>query len=131
MAVFKEVAWKWRRFGRLLSIPDAALNVIEKDFSADLEHFKALILYWILKCPYASWRFLIWSLGVSHDEDLKQMADSCRDFAEKITGTCGLTHVGKNMMVGGICIAVLRVGCLHTEASAWWWVCGTHPWNPP
>ena len=60
MAVFKEVAWKWKRFGGLLLIPDAALNVIEKDFSADVEHFKALILYWILKCPYASRRFLIW-----------------------------------------------------------------------
>ena len=95
MAVFKEVAWKWRDFGDPLWIPDAAINVIEKDFSADLEHFKALILYWILKCPYASWRFLIWRLDDSDDKDLKQMADSCRDLAEKITGTCGLTHVGK------------------------------------
>ena len=102
MAVFKEVAWKWTYFGDLLLIPDAAINVIEKDFSADLEHFKALILYWILKCPYASWRFLIWRLDMSGDKDLMQMADGCRDLAEKITGTCGLTHVGKNMMVGAI-----------------------------
>ena len=38
------------------------------------------------------------------------MADNCRDFAEKITGTMGLTHVRKNMMVGGISV---RVCCLH------------------
>ena len=104
MAVCKEVAWKWKRFGDLLWIPDAALNVIEKDFSADLEHFNALILYWILKCPHASWRFLIWRLDMSRDKDLKQMADKCRDFAEEITGTCGLTHAGKNLMVGGISV---------------------------
>ena len=93
MAVFKEVAWKWRDFGRCLSIPDAALNVIEKDFIADFERLRGVLLYWILKCPYASWRYLIWRLDCWDNEDYE--TGNCRDFAEKITGTCGLTHVGK------------------------------------
>ena len=91
MTVFKEFAWKWRDFGRWLSIPDAALNVIEKDFSADLDRLRGSFLYWILKCPYASWRFLTWRLDC---KGYKQMADNCRYFTEKITGTCGLTNVG-------------------------------------
>ena len=95
MTVCKEFAWKWRDFGHWLRIPGAALNVIEKDFSADLDRLRGSFLYWILKCPYASWRFLTWSMDMSDDKDFKQMADNCRYFTEKITGTCGLTNVGK------------------------------------
>ena len=87
MAVFKEVAWKWREFGDHLDIPNAALNVIEKDFSADLDRLRGSVLYWILKCPYASWRYLIWRLDWEDDKDFEQMVDNCRGFAEKITGT--------------------------------------------
>ena len=90
MAVFKEVAWKWREFGSCLDIPNAALNVIEKDFSADLDRLRGSVVYWVLKCPYASWRYLILSLDFLSEKDLNQMTDNCRSFAEKITGTCGL-----------------------------------------
>ena len=87
MAVFKEVAWNWRKFGRLLDIPQAALNVIEIDFSADLDRLRGLMVYWVLKCPYASWRYLIWRLDSGAGKHYVQVADSCRDFTEKITGT--------------------------------------------
>ena len=61
------------------------------------------------------------------------VADNCRDFAEKITGTCGLTHVRKNMMVGGI--SVLPAYCsltmwgpsLETNTSSSTGSAGTNP----
>ena len=86
-AVLEVFAEKWRDVGQDLYIPQAALGVIQGDFDSDLDRLRGVILYWILRCPYASWRYLIWNLGLSYDEDLNQVADNIREFASKLSGT--------------------------------------------
>ena len=67
----------------MLYIPDAKLATIKSEFSTDKERLRALIQYWLLRDPYASWRRLIiqlekWSKATA--------ANSIRNYAEKLTG---------------------------------------------
>ena len=43
----------------VLYISDAKLYAIKSEFSTDKERLRALIQYWLLRDPYASWRRLI------------------------------------------------------------------------
>ena len=95
MEVLKGLSKRWRDIGSDLFVHKAALNVIENDILGDLERVRSVVLYWILKCPYASWRFLIYRLDDSNHRAFNLMADNCRKFAGKITGTCGVTRVRK------------------------------------
>ena len=69
----------------MLSIPDAKLDAIKSEFSTDKERLRALIQYWLLRDPYASWRRLIMELDWKY-EDSKIAANSIRNYAEKLTG---------------------------------------------
>jgi hypothetical protein len=80
-----EIADKWRDIGKCLYIPDAALKVIASDFNSDLDRLRAVVRYWLLRDPYASWRRLIWSFDHSGDSDMKLIADEIRRNAEKFT----------------------------------------------
>ena len=75
MSVLGGVAGKWRDVGREFYIPDATLSVIDADFTSDLERLRGVIVYSLLKDPYASWRRLIRGFDRSGDDDLKQVAD--------------------------------------------------------
>ena len=66
----------------ILFIPDAKLDAIESEFTTDKERLRALIQYWLLRDPYASWRRLIIRLDVWE----AAAANSIRNYAEKLTG---------------------------------------------
>ena len=67
----------------VLSIPRAKLDAIKSEFSTDKEHLRALIQYWLLRDPYASWRRLIIQLEIWGEA---AAANSIRNYAEKLTG---------------------------------------------
>ena len=72
----------------ILSIPETKLAAIKFEFSTDKEHLRALIQYWLLRDPCASWRRLISQLD--HRSFIKTaaaaVANSIRNYAEKLTG---------------------------------------------
>ena len=69
----------------MLYIPYAKLAAIKSELSTDKERLRALIQYWLLRDPYASWRRLIMVLDWKY-EDSKIAANSIRNYAEKLTG---------------------------------------------
>ena len=72
----------------MLYIPRAKLAAIKSEFSTNKECLRALIQYWLLRDPYASWRRLIIQLDwkSSINEAAAAAANSIRNYAEKLTG---------------------------------------------
>ena len=87
MAVLGGVAHNWRSVGQKLYIPDATLSYIDGECKDDLERLRRVVRYWLLKDPLASWRRLICRLysGIV-DDDLVNVADTIKEYAEKLTG---------------------------------------------
>ena len=52
----------WYEVGRMLYIPRSKLSEIEGEYRSDEEREVAVIRYWILRDPFASWRRIIWRL---------------------------------------------------------------------
>lgn len=75
-------AWEHLRY--TLYVPGAVLEVIRSEYPTDKERTTAVVLYWLLRDPLASWRRLISALD-QYDVGI-QIADKMRNFAEKITG---------------------------------------------
>ena len=90
MAVLE--ALPWRRVGGELYVPYSKLYAIASENSTDRQRLAAVIRYWILRDPYASWRRLIhWLDYYNYDDgdDFKKwhdVADRIRKYAEKQTG---------------------------------------------
>ena len=98
MAVLE--ALPWRRVGDQLRVPYSKLHAIASENSTDRQRLAAVIRYWILRDPYASWRSLIHMLDnhvyfYDYDEDSDEdddskkwhdVADRIQKYAEKQTG---------------------------------------------
>ena len=87
MAVLE--ALPWRRVGRQLYVPKSKLDAIASENSTDRQRLAAVIRYWILRDPFASWRRLIHWLDYYEDDDSdkwRDVADRIRKYAEKQTG---------------------------------------------
>ena len=82
MADLKTLSWDY--VGDYLRVPSSKLNAIKSENSTDRQRLAAVVRYWILRDPYASWRRLIRELDcISEWHDV---ADRIRDNAEKQTG---------------------------------------------
>ena len=76
---------EWRRLGdNMLSIPDSILDEISKEHRADDQREAAVIHYWLLHDPLASWRRLIDLLHRGSEDGL---ANRIYHYAEELTGT--------------------------------------------
>ena len=89
MAVLE--ALPWRRVSDQLYVPDSKRYAIASENSTDRQRLAAVIRYWILRDPYASWRRLIHTLDYYDklNDDSKKwhdVADRIRKYAEKQTG---------------------------------------------
>ena len=73
----------WREVGDMLSVPDSKLDAIDADHTTDEGKKGAVIRYWLLRDPYASWRMLISRLDANDKLDI---ADRIRNYSEKQTG---------------------------------------------
>ena len=81
--------------GKLLFIPDTKLAAIKGEFTTDKERLRAVVMYWLLRDPLASWRRLISQLDHYYSPYLYSeaaaavagaTANSIRNYAEKLTG---------------------------------------------
>ena len=86
MAVLGGVAYKWMDVGVLLHIPDATLSYIDGECKDDLERLRRVVRYWLLKDPSTSWGRLIYELYYTNDDDLVDVANTIKEYAEKLTG---------------------------------------------
>ena len=76
----------WREVGRMLFIPSSKLREIEGEYHSDEEHEVAVIRYWILRDPYASWRRIIEKLEWNGRHD---HAITLYHYSEELTGMLG------------------------------------------
>ena len=74
---------EWRRLGHVLLIPSSILDAISKEHRADDQHEAAVIHYWLLHDPLASWRRLINRLHWMRKDGL---ANRIYHYAEELTG---------------------------------------------
>ena len=73
----------WREVGEMLRIPNSKLNEIEGEYRSDEEREVAVIRYWILRDPFASWRRIIQRLEV---QDKHIHAIALYHYSEELTG---------------------------------------------
>ena len=76
----------------ILGIPARKLDEIKADHHSTDEQEVAVVRYWLLRDPLASWRRIIYQLdvwagfvGYRHYSDI---ADRIRHYAEELTGMC-------------------------------------------
>ena len=76
----------WHKVGIWLLIPDSKLSEIEGEYRSDEEREVAVIRYWILRDPFASWRKIIQQLedGRKHDHAIR-----IHHYSEELTGMLG------------------------------------------
>ena len=74
----------WREVRVMLCIPDSKLSEIEGEYHSDEEREVAVIRYWILRDPYASWRRIIDQLERDRKHD---HAITLYHYSEELTGT--------------------------------------------
>ena len=89
LKTLKTLSTKWRDMGRnCLYIPEAVLQCIESEHSTDVGCLRALVRYWLLRDPLASWRRIIMQLdSMSHlYHDFTRVADGIRAYAEEQPG---------------------------------------------
>ena len=84
VSALKSETEKWRDVGWWLCIPDAAMDVIKSECSTPSQCLRAVIRYWLLKDPLASWRRLIWLLD--EQKDFHGVTDRIRCNAEQQSG---------------------------------------------
>ena len=80
----KSLTEEWRYVGVRLCIPTAALDVVKSECSTPSQCLRAVIRYWLLKDPLASWRRLIWLLD--RDEGFHGVTDRIRCNAKQQSG---------------------------------------------
>jgi hypothetical protein len=73
----------WYDVGRMLFIPDSKLSEIEGEYRSDEEREVAVIRYWILRDPFASWRRIIWQF---EDCERHDHAIRIHHYSEELTG---------------------------------------------
>ena len=81
VAVLNKLSWS--DVGEILEIPETKLYAIRDECDTDEERLFAIVKYFLLNDPNASWRRLIRQLDVYRHSDI---ADRIRKYAEKLTG---------------------------------------------
>ena len=87
----------WREVGKMLYVPDSKLDTMDADHTTNKGKKEAVIEYWILKDPSASWRRLIYTLDKLDKIDI---ADQIRKYAEKQTGQYNCHSTEQNLNNG-------------------------------
>ena len=76
----------------ILGIPSAQLAELQSAHHSTDEQEAAVVRYWLLRDPLASWRKIILQLddwaGYMDDDHYSNIADRIRHYAEELTGMC-------------------------------------------
>ena len=73
----------WYDIGAMLYMSRSKLNEIEREYPSDEECEVAVIRYWILRDPFASWRRIIYQLEFKWKHD---HAITLHHYSEELTG---------------------------------------------
>jgi len=82
---------KWDEIGELLRVPGSHRKVIGEENHEDVNRLYAIVTYWLIKCPVATWRFLHWAL-LWWGEDMSgatayiKAANGIKGHMEKLSG---------------------------------------------
>ena len=95
----------WYKVGEMLSIPLSKLHEIEQEYSSDEEREVAVIRYWILRDPFASWRRIMEQLEWEGKHDYSNRI--CH-YSEELTGM-GMRHI--QCMLPYNSYMIVGVGC--------------------
>ena len=90
----------------MLRIPDSILDEISKEHTTDDQCEGAVIHYWMLHDPLASWRRLLERLHWCHEDDHANRISHC---AEKLTG----------MYTDSICVQLADYGGVDMLCILW------------
>ena len=82
VAVINMLPW-WNVGEYHLRVPRSKLDAINAECDTDEERLVAIVRYWLLNDPNASWRKLIHQFDQYGNSDT---ADRIRKYAEKLTG---------------------------------------------
>ena len=75
--------WYWVGL-RILDISVDKMKKITSTCTTDVQRLQVMVTFWLINCPYASWRLLIWSLEVA---DRSEIANTIHGLAEPLKGT--------------------------------------------
>ena len=95
----------WREVGMMLYFSGSKLREIELEYPSDEEREVAVIRYWILRDPFASWRRIMERLEVITKHDY---SNRIRHYSEELTGM-GMTHI--QCMLPYNSYMIVGVGC--------------------
>ena len=76
---------EWRTLSDILRVPSSKQQEIVNEFSTDKDQKLAVVKWWIMNDPLASWRRLIDRMYY-YREDI--IGDKIRHYCEDVTGTC-------------------------------------------
>ena len=71
----------------ILRIPYSKYQEVKEEFMTEDHCLKALVQFWLLTDPLASWRRIVHGLYWTHDDNFHTIADKIRHYAEELTGT--------------------------------------------
>ncbi len=88
LKALKDLSARWQHVGDQLSIPSAVQQRIRSEHSTDVGRLRALVRYWLLRDPLASWRRIIMQLDRRSNlsPTFSRVADSIRVYAEEQPG---------------------------------------------
>lgn len=75
----------WRTLGRILWVPYSKRNEISQENPTNEQRKEAVVRYWLLRDPLASWRRILYQLDWNGEHG---QADTIRHYAEELTGMC-------------------------------------------
>jgi len=83
---------KLNLIGELLCVPDSHRKVIGEENHEDVNRLRAIVTYWLIRCPAATWRYLCWALHgrfsyvMSGRTTFIKAADGIKGHMEKLSG---------------------------------------------
>ena len=108
--------------GDRLRVPATTRRAIGRENSNDEGRLGAILMYWVLRDPVASWRRLIWMLWggdiyIGEPDDVTKAADSTRHYAEKLSGQSVCRILSSSHCY--ICVWLITRGNHHLCESLW------------
>lgn len=94
----------WRKVGEMLFIPSSRLNVIAEECNSEEQCEAAVIRYWIIRDPFASWRRIVQRLDRVREHDV---ADNLRHYTEELNGNMSSVY---DIIISGRCRIIQRGG---------------------
>ena len=105
---------EWRWLGEVLRIPASILDELSKEHTTDDQREAAVIRYWLLHDPLASWRRLIDQLHWQYHDD---HANRISHFAEELTGM--YTDSISGPLADSGAVGLLRIAFSFYRSSQW------------